>query len=109
MKPCRPGEELATFRALLSDAPKQPRRVSRFSPARFRMLNLLFFFSGAIALVYEVIWQRKFSLLFGSSAPATAAVLVSYFAGLGLGSYVIGKSAHRCTSPLRVYGWLEVL
>jgi predicted membrane-bound spermidine synthase len=56
-------------------------------------LPLLFFASGALALVYEVLWQRRFALVFGGGATAAAAVLAAYFAGLGVGSYVVGRAA----------------
>lgn len=69
----------------------------------------LFFVSGALALVYETVWQRQFALVFGSAAPATAAVLAAYFAGLGLGAWVIGRWAARWTRPLRTYAVLEAL
>src|SRR5687767_3235317 len=72
-------------------------------------LAALFFVSGALALVYEVLWQRRFAAVFGSAAPATAAVLAAYFAGLGAGSYVLGSRAGRWARPLRVYAVLEVL
>ncbi len=72
-------------------------------------LAALFFFSGAIALIYEVVWQRQFALLLGSAAPATAAVLAAYFAGLGAGSYFVGRVADRWPNPLRAYAILEVL
>ena len=71
-------------------------------------LATLFFFSGALALVYEALWQRRFALVFGSAAPATAAVLAAYFAGLALGSFVIGNRVHRFKSPLKLYAILEV-
>jgi spermidine synthase len=67
----------------------------------------LFFVSGAVALVYETIWQRQFALVFGSAAPATAAVLAAYFAGLGLGAWVVGRWAGQWTRPLRSYAALE--
>lgn len=67
-----------------------------------------FFCSGAIALVYEGAWQRQFTLLFGSAAPATAAVLAAYFAGLGLGSFVMGIVGPRLGRPLLIYALLEV-
>ena len=73
------------------------------------LLSLVFFFSGAIALVYEVIWQRQFALLFGSGAPATAIVLGAYFAGLGLGSFVFGKWGRRWGKALTIYAGLEVV
>jgi spermidine synthase len=68
----------------------------------------LLFVSGAVALVYEIVWQRQFALLFGSAAPATAAVLAGYFAGLGVGALVVGRFAARWSRPLRVYALLEI-
>lgn len=73
------------------------------------MLVLLFFASGALALVYQVLWQRQFALLFGSSSAATAAVLAAFFAGLGLGSACLGRIAARWQRPLQVYAVLEAL
>ena len=69
----------------------------------------MFLLSGAAALVYQAVWQREFTLLFGSSGPATAAVLAAYFAGLGLGSFVLGKFAARLGSPLAIYAFLEAV
>ena len=86
----------------------QPARASVSSAGR-GLLPLLFFISGAVALVYEIVWQRQFALLFGSGAPATAAVLAAYFAGLGAGSLVIGRLARRWSRPLRAYAGLELL
>src|SRR6185503_2826093 len=80
-------------------------------PAQHRVASVLlgsiFFCSGAIALVYEVIWQRQFALLFGSGAPATAIVLAAYFAGLGLGSFIFGRYVARRGEPLNWYAGLE--
>jgi spermidine synthase len=72
-------------------------------------LPLLFFASGALGLVYEVLWQRHFALLFGGGAAAAAAVLAAYFSGLGLGSYALGRSLAPMRRPLRVYAGLEAL
>jgi spermidine synthase len=71
-------------------------------------LGVMFLASGTVALVYEAAWQREFTLLFGSSAPATAAVLAAYFAGLGLGSVLLGKLGGRIKNPLAIYGFLEL-
>jgi spermidine synthase len=71
-------------------------------------LLTLLFLSGLLALVYEIAWQRQFALLLGSAAPATATVLAAYFAGLGLGSWWIGRRAAHTKYPLRLYAWLEV-
>ncbi len=69
----------------------------------------LFGVSGFLGLAYEVLWQRQFALVFGSAAPAAAAVLAAYFAGLGLGSWAIGKRAARFSRPLLLYAMLEVV
>src|SRR4051812_22575829 len=71
------------------------------------MIALVFFFSGVVALVYEVLWQRRFALVFGSSATATAAVLAAYFAGLALGSWGVFSAKAQRIRPLRMYAILE--
>ena len=72
-----------------------------------RSLLLLTLFSGAAALVYEVVWMRWFRLLFGSTSYAASATLCAFFAGLAIGSAWFGRIAGRTRRPLRLYGWLE--
>ena len=61
---------------------------------------VLFFLSGACGLVYEVVWMRMLTLVFGATAFAAAAILASYFAGLALGSLLFGRLADRSRNPL---------
>ena len=68
---------------------------------------LLFFFSGASALVYEVVWGRMLTLVFGGTSFAISTVLAAFMGGLALGSYVFGKLIDRRGHPLLVYGLLE--
>jgi spermidine synthase len=77
-------------------------------PARFFVFLGLFFLSGTVALVYEVLWLRRIGLLFGSTAFATAATLGAFMAGLGLGGHLGGRRAARAGTPLRTYGFLEL-
>jgi spermidine synthase len=74
--------------------------------ADFLVLGL-FFVSGASALIYEVVWSRSLTNVFGGSAFAIATVLAAYMAGLALGSTVFGKVIDRRGRPLAVYGVLE--
>ncbi len=67
----------------------------------------LFFLSGACGLVYEVVWMRLLTLVFGATAFATSTVLASFFAGLALGSFLFGRLIDRGRTPLRVYAFLE--
>ncbi len=72
------------------------------------LLLFLFFFSGAVGLVYQVAWTRMFSLVFGSTALAVSSVLAAFMAGLALGSWLIGRLIDRRSDEIRVYGLLEI-
>jgi spermidine synthase len=72
------------------------------------ILFVCFFLSGAAALVYEVVWMRMLTQIFGSTAYAVATVLTAFMAGLALGSYVFGRLASRDKNLLRLYGILEL-
>jgi spermidine synthase len=70
-------------------------------------LVLLFFFSGISALVYQVLWLRLFTLVFGVTVHAASAVLASFMTGLALGSVVAGRLADRAGNPLRWFACAE--
>jgi spermidine synthase len=73
------------------------------------LVLLLFFGSGFSGLVYEVVWMRLLSLVFGNSVYASATVLAGFMGGLAIGSFIFGKVADRTANPLRLYGFLELL
>jgi spermidine synthase len=72
------------------------------------LIYLLFFLSGAAGLIYQLIWVRKLVLIFGNTTYATSSILTAFMGGLALGSYLIGKYAHRIKTPLKFYGILEL-
>jgi spermidine synthase len=72
------------------------------------IIYLVFFLSGAAALIYEVLWVRYLSLIFGGSHLAVTTVLAVFMGGLALGSYTIGKKAGNYRKLLRLYGFLEL-
>ena len=72
------------------------------------MVYLLFFLSGMAALIYQVVWVRSLTLVFGGSHQAVAAVLAIFMAGLGLGGYLIGRRVDGVRRPLALYGALEL-
>ena len=43
---------------------------------------LLFFASGALGLIYEVVWSRMMMHVFGSTAIAVGTVLAAFMSGL---------------------------
>jgi spermidine synthase len=68
----------------------------------------IFLVSGAAGLIYQVVWTRLLTLSFGCTIYAASAVLTAYMAGLGLGSWTLGRLGDRVHRPLRFYGLLEL-
>jgi spermidine synthase len=66
-----------------------------------------FFFSGAAGLVYQVVWTRMLTQIFGNTTYAIATVLSAFMAGLAIGSYLFGKIADRGKNDFLLYGLLE--
>jgi spermidine synthase len=71
------------------------------------LVLVLFFLSGAAGLVYEVLWTRQLSLVFGVTTYAVSTVLATFMGGLALGSWLIGRAVDRRRNPLLVYALLE--
>jgi spermidine synthase len=72
------------------------------------LLTLLFFCSGATALIYEIVWSKYLSLMFGSTVQAQTVVLAVFMGGLALGNRLFGQRADSLKSPVAVYGYLEI-
>jgi spermidine synthase len=72
------------------------------------VLFVCFFVSGAVGLVYEVVWLRMLGLVFGHTVYAITTVLAAFMAGLALGSLLFGRRAARIRDLIRAYGWLEI-
>ena len=74
----------------------------------FLPLLVLFFLSGATGLLYEVLWMRRLTLVFGATQLAIATVLAAFMAGLAIGALAGGRVADGRSDLLRLYGLLEV-
>jgi spermidine synthase len=72
-------------------------------------LLLLFFLSGASALIYQVLWMRLLALVFGVTVHAASTVLAAFMMGLALGSAAAGRFADRVQRPLRAFAIAEAL
>ena len=53
-------------------------------------LAVVFFLSGAAALVYQIVWQRALFVIYGLDAVSTTIVVTAFMLGLGLGSLAGG-------------------
>src|SRR6185436_14370768 len=72
------------------------------------MILFLFFCSGATALIYEVLWSKYLSLMFGSTVHAQTVVLSVFMGGLALGNWVFGNRSKVLRHPLLAYGYIEL-
>ncbi len=71
------------------------------------MPTALFFVSGALGLVYEVLWMRQLTAIFGGTALAATATLSGFFLGNAAGSAALGGRAQRWRRPMVAFGVLE--
>src|ERR1044071_1539339 len=67
---------------------------------------LCFFLSGAAGLIYQVVWTRMLTQIFGNTTYAIATVLSAFMAGLAIGSYLFGKIADRGKKEFLLFGFL---
>ncbi|HCC46612.1 MAG TPA: hypothetical protein DEQ38_00600 [Elusimicrobia bacterium] len=73
-----------------------------------KKLAIAFFFSGAAALVYQVLWVRMLGLVFGNTTYAVSTVLAAFMGGMALGSYILGRYAERPGfRPVRTLAFIE--
>lgn len=85
------------------------RHSSDSGGALLPLLSVLFFLSGASALIYQLLWLRLLGLVFGVTVHAASTVLASFMAGLAVGSYAAGRIAPRVRRPLLWFGAAEAL
>jgi spermidine synthase len=73
------------------------------------LLLVAFFLSGAVALVYQVLWTRQLGLVFGVTIQAASTVLACFMGGLAIGSYLAGRWSDSLARPLRAFAIVELL
>ena len=67
---------------------------------RSGLLLLTVFFTNLLSLACQVIWLRKLSYLFGSTAAVFSTVLSIFLLGLALGALAAGRVADRTAAPV---------
>ncbi len=76
--------------------------------SRLIIVALLFLFSGAAGLIYQIVWHRLLEIYFGVTMTAITLIVAAYMAGLGLGSLLGGQIASRIRRVVLTYGVIEV-
>ena len=75
---------------------------------QYRTYLLSFFLSGAAGLIYQIVWIRILSLVFGNTLYAISMVVAGFLSGLALGSHFWGKRADKYEDPIKIYIKLEI-
>jgi len=73
-----------------------------------KIILVCFLLSGASGLIYQVVWLRMLTLIFGATSFAISTVLTSFMAGLAAGSIYAGRRTEKMRRPLLVYILMEV-
>ena len=105
---------LSRFRMLAASQAAVPVAVERTPDAALtarltRRMGLMFFASGAAALVYQVLFAKELALVFGSTATAAFTVLATFLGGMAIGSLIGGALAARVARPVIAYAYVELL
>lgn len=74
---------------------------------RYRIYTI-FALSGFTSLVYEILWAKQLSLVFGTSMVAVSIVAATFMGGLALGSILFGRFIDRQRDYMRIYAILEL-
>ncbi len=72
-----------------------------------RLIPLLFFLSGATALIGEVVWMRMLGLVLGNTIWAASAAVTVWMVGMALGASIGARLAPRIRRHILVYGVAE--
>jgi spermidine synthase len=74
-----------------------------------RLLLFVLFVTSFSSLIYEVVWSRELSFVFGTSAFAITTVLTTFMAGLALGAFYGGKTIDRIEKKYQFLALVELL
>jgi spermidine synthase len=70
-------------------------------------ISVLFALSGCAGLIFEVVWSRQLSLLFGSTVQSASITAGTFLLALGVGAYFGGRLS-RSKNLLLTYALLEL-
>ncbi len=74
----------------------------------YGLVGLIFVVSGALGLIYQIVWFKYISLFLGNTMYAQTIVVATFMGGLAIGAKLWGTRADAVRSPLILYGWLEM-
>jgi len=88
--------------------PPSTKKIIDYDGKAFGVVMTVFFFSGLCGLIYEVVWSRLLTLVFGNTTYAISTVVGVFMFGLALGSYLCGKFLSKIKNLLKTYALIEI-
>ncbi len=79
-----------------------------FTPTQLRLAVAAIGVSGFVAMLYQIAWTRLLALALGSSTHAFSIMLITFIAGIAVGSWLIYRW-RRPLHPLRGLAWIELV
>lgn len=73
------------------------------------LLSLVFFVSGAAALLFETLWFRQAGIALGNTIWAMSLVTASFMGGLAIGNGLAARFGRRSHRPLLLFAGLECI
>ena len=77
--------------------------------SRSSVYRLLALASGTAGLMYEILWLRVFTSVFGSTTRSVSTLVGVFLVGTAFGAWLVGRFLERIRAPLRLYVALELL
>ena len=76
-------------------------------PSTRRLVIFLFTLSGASALIYQIVWTKSLTLVFGNTISASSSVIAAFMGGLAIGSFLFGRVIDRHGGEVFFFALLE--
>lgn len=95
-----------------NEAPADEKKIEEspaesFTSAEIRLAVIGIGLSGFAAMLYEIAWTRLLGLTMGTTSGAFAIMLMTFIAGIALGSWLIGR-IKRINNSLNWFAWMEI-
>lgn len=87
---------------------KEPDESDKLPSGGMIFIFVCFGLSGAAALIYQVAWNRIFSLLLGSSIYAFSLILTTFIFGLAVGTAVFSRCCNAFGDMRKIFGFLQI-
>jgi spermidine synthase len=81
---------------------------TRYSVAQVRWVYALICASGAVSMLYELVWIRMLSLVLGSSTYSFSVMLFTFIGGITIGGLVAGVYMRRPRGELALFAVCEL-